>query len=249
MIFFCPKMDEFIIKSDWEFKPFDLKLINNLTRNYPYQKIIFWVYKDYASYDDEIEGDILCEIDYFKLLDRYYRYGITFEDDDLYPKKRILYEKENFDKFEFGIKFENGNIFPELLYVYEDFNSKSLHILRNAFGLKQLLFNNVRKINLDDVDKGPITLSELEKWKRQVVNQQTDRKDKLLLLDPNIYHSLITFVVFSKFNRPCNKIDYELSYDGITGINRKLNNYKNKYKYTKIYEDKIYNKIRNLIIK
>ena len=247
MILYCTKMDEFIIKSDWEFKPFDLKLINNLSRNHPYQKIMFFVYKDYASYDDEIEGDILNEINYCELLDRYYRYGITFEDKSIFPKKRILYEKENIDYF--GIKFENGNIFPELLYIYEDFNSKSLHILINAFDLKQLLFNNVRKINLDDVDKGLITLSEVEKWKRKVVNQKTDRKGKLLLLDPNIYHSLITFVVFSKFNRPCNKIDYELSYDGISRVDRKLNNYKNKYKYTKIYQDKIYNKIRNLIIK
>ena len=246
MILYTTKMDEFIIKSDWEFKPFDLKLINNISRNHPYQRIMFWVYKDFASYDDEIEGDILNEIDYFNLLDNYYRYGITFRYDELFPKKRILYEKENLNIFDFGIKFENGNIFPELLYEYEDFNSKSLHILKNSFDLKQLLFNNVKKINLDDVDKGPIILSEVEKRKRKIVNQKTDRKGKLLLLDLNIYHSLITFVVFSKFSRPCNKIDYELSYDGITGVNRKLNN---NYKYTKIYEDKIYNKIRRFLTK
>ena len=87
MILFSPEMDRFIINSDWEIKPFDLKLINNLKRNYPYQKIIFYVYDYYASYVDEVEGDILDEIDYFKLLDRYYRYGITFQDHDLYPKK------------------------------------------------------------------------------------------------------------------------------------------------------------------
>ena len=104
------------------------------------------------------------------------------------------------------------------------------------------------------MDKGPITLSEVEKWKRKVVNQQSDRKTKLQLLDPNIYHSLITFVVFLKFNRPCNKIDYELSYDGISKVNKKFNNYKDKYKHTKIYEDKIFNKIsgflnKNILIK
>ena len=97
---------------------------------------------------------------------------------------------------------------------------------------------------VDDLDKGPITLSEVEKWKRKVINKQTVRKTKLRLLDPNIYHSLITFVTFSKFERRShNKIDYDLSWDRIPGVNRKLNNYKNKYKYTKIYEDKIYNKI------
>ena len=46
------------------------------------------------------------------------------------------------------------------------------------------------------MDNGEITLSEIEKWKRKVVNQQTDRKTKLRLLHPNVYHSLITFVVF-----------------------------------------------------
>ena len=40
---------------------------------------MFLVYKYYCSYADEISGDILDEIDYFELLDNYYRYGITFQ--------------------------------------------------------------------------------------------------------------------------------------------------------------------------
>ena len=44
-------------------------MINDLTRNHPYQKIIFLVYKYYCSYVDEFPGDILYEIDYFKLPD------------------------------------------------------------------------------------------------------------------------------------------------------------------------------------
>ena len=51
---------------------------------------MFWIYKYYDSYVDESEGDILYEIDYFNLLDRYYRYGITFEDKDLFPKKKRI---------------------------------------------------------------------------------------------------------------------------------------------------------------
>ena len=181
---------------------------------------MFLVYKYYASYDDEVEGEILYEIDYFQLLDRYYRYGITFEDSDLYPE----------EFFGFGVPFNNK------LYVYEDFikNYQFRYILKNRYDLKQLLFNDVKTINLDDADNGPITLSEVEKWKRKVINKQTDRKTKLRLLDPNIYHSLITFVVFSKFEgRSNNKIVYDLSFDGIEGVDRKLNNYKNKYNYTK----------------
>ena len=94
MIICCPEMEELIINSDWELKTFDLKLINNLARNHPYQKTMFWVYKYYDSYVDGSEGDILYEIDYFKLLDRYYRYGITFEDGDLSPKKKYYMKKK-----------------------------------------------------------------------------------------------------------------------------------------------------------
>ena len=183
-----------------------------------------WVFEFYNFYNDELEDDILYEIDYFKLLDRYYRQGISFEDNELYPKKRILYEKKevyneewlpepipsddirlldsegNFKMVDciFGVKFENDNILPELLYIKEDFNSSYRHkqLIPNFYNLKQLIYNDVKKINLDDLDKGPITLSEVEKWKRKVINQQTDRKTRLWLLSPNVYHSLITFVVF-----------------------------------------------------
>ena len=235
MILVSPELDEFN-PSNWELKPFDLKMKNDLARNHPYQRTMFLVYKYYASYDDEVEGEILYEIDYFQLLDRYYRYGITFEDSDLYPE----------EFFGFGVPFNNQ------LYVYEDFikNYQFRYILKNRYDLKQLLFNDVKTINLDDADNGPITLSEVEKWKRKVINKQTDRKTKLRPLDPNIYHSLITFVVFSKFEgRSNNKIVYDLSFDGIEGVDRKLNNYKNKYNYTKIYEDKIFNKISGFLTK
>ena len=235
MILVSPELDEFN-PSNWELKPFDLKMKNDLARNHPYQRTMFLVNKYYASYDDEVEGEILYEIDYFQLLDRYYRYGITFEDSDLYPE----------EFFGFGVPFNNK------LYVYEDFikNYQFRYILKNRYDLKQLLFNDVKTINLDDADNGPITLSEVEKRKRKVINKQTDRKTKLRLLDPNIYHSLITFVVFSKFEgRSNNKIVYDLSFDGIEGVDRKLNNYKNKYNYTKIYEDKIFNKISGFLTK
>ena len=224
MIVHSIEMDEFI-PSEWKLKPYDLKMINDLARNHPYQKTMFLVYKYYCSYDDEVEGDRLNEIDYFKLLDRYYRYGITFDKCDLYPEN--------------------------VLCVKEDFNETPpfRYLVGNNYNLKQLLFNDVKKIILNDLDKGEITLSEIEKWKRKVINQQTDRKTRLRLLDPNIYHSLITFIVFSNFKeRPHNKVDYDLSRDGFSGVDRKLNNYKNKYNYTKIYEDKIYNKIKMLLL-
>ena len=113
---------------------------------------------------------------------------------------RLLDSEGNFKMVDyiFGVKFENDNILPELLYIKEDFNSSYRHkyLIPNFYNLKQVIYNDVKKINLDDLDKGPITLSEVEKWKRKVINQQTDRKTRLWLLSPNVYHSLITFVVF-----------------------------------------------------
>ena len=113
---------------------------------------------------------------------------------------RLLDSEGNFKMVDyiFGVKFENDNILNELLYIKEDFNSSYRHkyLIPNFYNLKQLIYNDVKKINLDDLDKGPITLSEVEKWKRKVINQQTDRKTRLWLLSPNVYHSLITFVVF-----------------------------------------------------
>ena len=89
-------MDKFI-PLKWELEPFDLKKINDISRNHPYQQTMFLVCKYYCSYDDEFEGDILDEIDYFELLDIYYRYGITFPKKyELYPEN-VLCVKEDFD--------------------------------------------------------------------------------------------------------------------------------------------------------
>ena len=97
MICYSLEMDKFI-PSNWEIKPFDLKKINDISLNHPYQLTVFLVYKYYCSYVDEFEGDILDEIDYFEFLDNYYRYGITFQKKyNLYPEN-VLCVKEDFDK-------------------------------------------------------------------------------------------------------------------------------------------------------
>ena len=219
-------MNKFIIPPDFKFKLFDLKKINTLARNHPFQHLVFMLNK--YSYDflqnEEYDNDPYLDEDYFILLDRYYKFGITFENSDVYYKKNI--------------------------YVFEDFeeNPSFRYILRNRYDFKQLVFNDVKLINLDDLENGKIIHSEIEKWKRKVIKNQKDRRTKLNLLDPNIYHSLITFVAFSNFKgRSYDKIENYFTYEGIDEIHRDINNYKNKYKYTKIYEDKIYNKIKNFL--
>ena len=194
---------------NWELKPFNLKYINDISMIYPYQKNIFILYK-YHGLDD-----IKLLDSYVKLLDRYYRYGIGFMDDEIYFGNSLFVEKYLVDN---GFRYE----------------------------LKIILFHKVKRIRLKDIDKGKVSISKIEKWKRKVVNRQTDDNIKLKLLHPNFYHSLITFVVFSEFeDRPNNKLFYDLSVDGNDEAYRKL---KNNYKYSRIYEDKIYNKVKTKII-
>ena len=40
------------------------------------------------------------------------------------------------------------------------------YLIDNRYNLKQLLFNDVKRIKINDLDNGEITLSEIEKWKR-----------------------------------------------------------------------------------
>ena len=226
MIICSPEMDKFILPPDFKLKPFDLKLINTLALNHPFQNtvLMLWKYSPDFTENEIYDDDEYFEKDYFFLLDRYYRYGITFEDEEIY------YEKK--------------------LYVYEDLeeNPSFRYVIRNRYNFKQLAFNDVKSINLDDVDNGPINHSEIEKWKRKVIKNKKDRRTKLNLLDPNIYHSLITFVAFSNFEgRSHKKIENYFTYEGIDEIYRDINNYKNKYKHIKNYEDKVYNKIKKFL--
>ena len=225
MIVFNDNCNIYNIPTDFKFKLFDLKKINTLARNHPFQHLVFILYKYCGDFltNEEYDNDYILDEFYFILLDRYYRYGITFEDDNVYDKNK--------------------------LYVYEDFEENQLfnYIIRNHYNFKQRVFNDVKLINLDDLDKGKIIISEIEKWKRKVIKNQKDRRTKLNLLDPNIYNSLITFVAFSNFKgRSHKKVENYFTYEGIDKIHR-YNNIRNKYKNMKIYKDKIYNKIKNFL--
>ena len=225
MIVFCDFMNIFNIPTDFKFKLFDLKKINTLARNHPFQRLIFILYKYCYDFlrNEEYNNDSILDEDYFILLDRYYKFCITFEDSNVYDKNK--------------------------LYVYEDFrkNPPFRYIIKNHYNFKQLVFNDVKLINLDDLDKGEIIISEIEKWKRKVIKNKKDRRTKLNLLDPNIYNSLITFVAFSNFKgRSHKKVENYFTWEGIDEID-KYDNYKYKYKNMKIYEDKIYNKIKNFL--
>ena len=142
--------------------------------------------------------------------------------------------------------FEDNEIYDKnKLYVVKYVYEVILCIVRNDFNYKELVFNDANLINIDEMDKGEKNISEIEKWKRKVIKNKQDRRNKLNLLDPYIYNSIITFVAFSKFkNRPHNRVAEYFEYGQLYKA-YKYDNYKCKYEKMKMYEDRIYNKIKN----
>ena len=204
-------------------KPFDLKSLDKLSRRHPYYETMFIIYKYYIHLtipdvnnygDDDAVGGVDEEnMFYFKKLDRFYRYGFCFNDYDIFP----------------------GNIIGVRLNYCDD---PSLNIvIKNSYNLKTLM------VNLNDCDRGELKLSEVEKWKRKVIVSQRHKKKKIILLDPKIYQSFITFYIFSNLEDQWikNKFDHDISYDEICNTtNQKITYY--NYGMIKEYEDKIFEK-------
>lgn len=214
-------------------KPFDLKLISNLEINHPFQKIMLIIYNYYQNYqtggDDEdgvendwiveLNNDVLKDVDYFKILDNFYRDGIGFDNENIFP----------------------GNILCVTDSHLDNETEPSLHIIEHYYDSETLIKYDVKTINISDCDTGETTLSEIKKWKRKVINEEQNKKTKIRLLNPTIYHSIITFYIFSNFkSRSNNQFNYYIS-DGINKVSKKLNT--NKYRHIKKYESKISNKI------
>ena len=146
---------------------------------------MFITYKYYDNYqtggDDEdgvdyygtgLENDVVEDVDYFKILDNFYRYGITFEDDEIYP--------------------ENVLCVHSCCVKDETFH----YIIRNTYDLKTRIFNDVKAINLNDCDTGEITLSEIEKWKRKVINEQQNKKNQNKAVKSNYLSKFDNFLYF-----------------------------------------------------
>ena len=106
MIICSPEMKKLILLPDFKLKPFDLKLINTLAINHPFQNTVFMLWKYSPDFiDNEIyDDDKYFEEDYFFLLDRYYRYGITFEDSNIYNEKCFC----------FGIPFKKKYMYMKI---------------------------------------------------------------------------------------------------------------------------------------
>ena len=115
---------------------------------------------------------------------------------------------------------------------------------------KTTSFNDVKVIKLEEIDEGKKELTKIEKWKRKVVCRQRSIKNKLTLLNPEVYNNFLLFYKLSKKDKMNHDmIDYYLSSDGFEVLyNKKYNNkYKNNYKDIKIYEDRLFEKYKELL--
>ena len=131
------EFDNFEVKPGMELESFDMNQKDEIFLNHPFKILMFYLGK-HPPYFSRWDGIDLCDF-YFEMLDDYNRYGISFRRED------------------------HINSFDNCLYVVENDNSKKVDEIRfkskydlisiNYFDLKILLFNKVKKINLDELNK------------------------------------------------------------------------------------------------
>ena len=176
MITTGPELDKFVVEPWMEIEPFDSKLIKEIFLNHPYKILLYHLNKhppNYSRWKNEDINDF-----YFKMLDDYNRYGISFERNlNLFPGN-ILYviknEDKNFTKFEYDLLFKK---------VKHDLLSN------NHYDKKTLLFNKVKKIDLNEYDRGEKPLSEEEKEKRDFIKEQKNKYLQVAMMDPDVYNN------------------------------------------------------------
>ena len=132
MITSGPEFDNFEVKPGMELESFDMKQKDEIFLNHPFKILMFYLGK-HPPYYSRWDGVDLCDF-YFEMLDDYNKYGISFK-------------REN-----------NLNKFDNCLYVIENKDqnyckSKYDFVSVKHFDLKTLLFNKVKKIDLDELDK------------------------------------------------------------------------------------------------
>ena len=139
MITSGPEFDNFEVKPGMELESFDMKQKDEIFLNHPFKILMFYFRKHppyYSRWDDIDLSDF-----YFKMLDDYNRYGISFDREvDLFGI---------YNKFLYVIKNDNSK--KDSIHI--KFNSKYSILPANCYDPKTLLFNKVKKICLNDFDK------------------------------------------------------------------------------------------------
>ena len=112
-----PEFDKFVVEPGMEIEPFDPKLTKEIFLNHPYKTLLHYLGKHPPNYSYwKKEKDI--NNFYFKILDDYNRYGISFErefhlfsDNNLYVIENDISKKENLNYFLIVIKLRICSIF------------------------------------------------------------------------------------------------------------------------------------------
>ena len=183
MITSGPEFDKFVVEPRMEIEPFDMKLVKEIFLNHPFKIILFYLRKHlpYGNFFyDEVD---ICDL-YFRLLDDYNRYGIAFEREfELFPDN-ILYviENDNSQKHEYHS------------------HSKYKLLSKGNYDKKTLLFNKVKKIDLNKYDRGEKPLSKWEKEKIDCIKEQKNKYLQIAMMDPKFYNNdeLFENLMYSK---------------------------------------------------
>ena len=136
MITSGPEFDNFEVKPGMELESFDMKQKDEIFLNHPFKILMFYLGK-HPPYYSRWNGVDLCDF-YFEMLDDYNKYGISFRRNNDICGFNSLYVIEN----------DNSKEDDEIR-----FKSKYKFISTYHYDLKTLLFNKVKKINLDELDK------------------------------------------------------------------------------------------------
>ena len=176
MILGSPELDKFIVEPSMKLEPFDPKLIKKIQPNHPYKLFLWILYKYCPNYNNWNENDAKPysngeddnDVDfYFRFLDDYNRYGVAFDREyNILPDGKL------------GVLEE------------EDFGKKIYSLIKNYYKRKTMLFNKIKTIDLKELDRGDVPISEEEKEKRDLIKLQTNKKLQVALMDPDVYRNI-----------------------------------------------------------
>ena len=136
MITSGPEFDNFEVKPEMELESFDMKQKDEIFLNHPFKILMFYLGK-HPPYYSRWDGIDLCDF-YFEMLDDFYKYGISFRRENDICGFNSLYV----------IEIDNSKKDHEI-----HFKSKYKFISTYHYDFKTLLFNKVKKINLDELVK------------------------------------------------------------------------------------------------
>ena len=219
MITSGPDFDNFEVNPGMELESFDMKQKDEIFLNHPFKILMLYLRKHPPYYSRWNDID-LCDF-YFEMLDDFYKYGISFRRKD------------------YICSFDN------CLYVVENDNSKKDHEIRfknkyniisvNHFDLKTLLFNKVKKINLDEL------------------NKESESPSSPILSEDSIFEKIPFLKPSERINLKKPALEWELL-EKIRSINNKnkiteweylkrktIKEQKNKYLQVALMDPKVYN--------